>query len=116
MSVIIGPYTIARGEILPADRESTTPQEVVVAGDGSVHVSDSNYDEHFIEMTLRDDITQLTNVVNYLRNGVRYRAIPFLVTDGFGTQYLVRYWDKKLRWKHPGAGLIELVLTLRVEV
>lgn len=116
MSVIFGPYEIERGEILPATREYKSPQKVTVADDGSPHVAESGYDEEYLNATLIDDSGQIENVIYYIRNGVRYSAVAFYVTDGFGVQRQVRFWASRFKPKIVAGSLWELKVKLRVEV
>ncbi len=117
MSITVGPYTVSRGEILPHDREAQTAQSVDEAEDDSVYVSERLNDVQFITARLRDNLTTIENVIYYIRNGVRYAAVPFWITDGFGRQWNVRYWGgKSIKWKYVGADLVEVNLKLRVEV
>ena len=116
MSMTIGPHEVDRGEILPASRDFVTAQRVVVDDGGGVHVAETNYDEQFLKVTLKDTRTAIENVVYFIRNGVRYRAIAFYVIDGFGTSWQVRYWSGKLQPKIVAGNLWQIKLIFRVEV
>ena len=117
MAITIGPYTITRGEILPMERESRTAQNVEESEDGSVYVVERDYDEMFLKSRVKDSLSNIENLVYFLRNGVRYSAVPFFITDGFGRSWNVRYWGgRNIKWTMIGASLFEMNLVFRVEV
>jgi len=117
MAITIGPYTIQRGEILPMDRESQTDQSVEEAEDGAVYVVEKDFDVMFLKASIKDSLNTVESLVYFLRNGVRYSAVPFFITDGFGRSWNVRYWGgKNIKWTMVGANLFSMSLVFRVEV
>lgn len=116
MSFRIGPYTLEKGALLPYEERSSTEQGHSVDGDGGVIVHEYPYDEFYIRAVVKCSVTEANTIEGYLRNGVRYKAIPFQIEDGFGTTRLVRFWDDRVIKKHLGADRVELDLLFREEV
>lgn len=116
MSLKIGPYELVKGALLPYDERGVTRQGYDVDGDGGVVVHDYPYDEFFIRAVVKCSVQEAATLEGYLRHGVRYRAVPLEIRDGFGTTRLVRFWDNEVHRKHLGADRVELDLLFRVEV
>ena len=116
MALVIGPYTISRGAILPLEAESETDQIVNVDGDGGVVVTETTYHEQFLKMNIRGTLEEMEAIKGFIENGVRFRAVPFNVTDEWNNTYYVRFWNKKASWKLVAPGICEMDLLLRKEI
>lgn len=116
MSVSIGPWSVTRGPILPHRRQSKTSQKVDKAEDGSVGVSDAHYDDDILYVLIRADITTISDIYHWIKNGVRYSARAFQYTDENGVELTVRYWKNTVQYRIIGGDLAEMELPLRKEI
>ena len=117
MSVTLGPYTFARGEIIPASRQYSSPEEVAKSEDGVVYVAGGNYDEEIIHVKIIDSKSAVDDLIAWIRNGVRYAMNTFSFVDGYGTTRVVRYWGRQtIRQRIIGTEVVEIEIPLRVEV
>lgn len=116
MSLKIGPYLVTKGALLPYEERGETDQDVDITSDGGVVVHERPFDTEYIRAVIKCQLDEARVISGYLRNGVRYRAIPFTIVDGFGTSRLVRFWDRRVRSRHLGANRVELDLLFRQEV
>ena len=116
MSLTIGPYVVTKGALLPYEERGETGQTADIDGDGGVVVHEQPFDTEYIRAVIKCSVDEARAIGGYLRNGVRYRAIPFTLVDGFGTSCLVRFWDKRVRRKNLGGDRVSLDLLFRIEV
>lgn len=116
MSLKIGPYELEKGALVPYEEKGVTDQESDTDGDGGIVVHERPWDVKFIRAVCRCTTDEARVIEGYLRHGVRYKAIPFEIVDGFGTTRLVRFWDDKVIKKHLGNDRVELDLLFREEV
>jgi hypothetical protein len=112
----IGPYTIIRAAIIPYETESQTGQVWDVDGDGGVVVTEQPYVERFMKVTIRGTNEEMEAVKGFIETGVRFKAVPFNVTDDWNTIHLVRYWGDKVTKKLIAPGICEMELLLRKEI
>ena len=115
--MIIGPFTVSRGSIVPYTIEHRTPQKVRIAGDGSVTVVERAYtNARFFRVKIRVDKDEASSIASFLVSGVGYRRQTFSFTDGYGDVFTVRYWDDTVRERAVVSGVVELDLLFRREV
>jgi hypothetical protein len=113
----IGPYTVTRGAMVPFTFEATSPQIAVETEDLEVVVAEKTANSvEYIRAVIKEPIDNGMNISNYLKYGVRFKAIPFTVQDDYGTTWLVRFWDRRVKRRHLGGDLVELDLLFRIEV
>lgn len=113
----IGPFTLSRGQIVPATTDYKTPQKTVLAYDGSVTVIDYGFpDEEFIRAKVRLPEDEADKIISFLRNGMGYARTAFSIVDGYGDTHVVRFWDRKIRKRVIASNVVELDLLFRKEV
>lgn len=113
--MIIGPYTVSRGTLVPYEMYSQSQQARIELMDGAVCVAE-DVDAQFMKATFRVPLEEAMNIQGYLRNSVRYSAEAFTITDDFGASWSVRYWDSKIGATVIGGSITEMVCLFRVEV
>ena len=116
MSLTIGPYTMAKGALLPYEERDTTRQRFDITGDGGVVTHDVGYKEEFVRAIIKCPRDEGRAIAGFLTNGVRFRAMPFILVDGFGRSLTVRFWDKKLYKKYVQGAQVQMDLMFRIEV
>ena len=116
MAYVIGPYTVSRGVTIPYERESQTDQSAAVDGDGGVVVTEVAYSEQFIKAKITGSNEEIEAIRGFIESGVRFRAVPFYITDDWSVTHLVRYWGGKVKTSFVAPGIVEAVLLFREEV
>ena len=112
----IGPYPVTRGAILPYSAKGSTKQKTSIDGDGGVVAHEVPFGEIFFRAVIHCSHEEGRVIAGYLRNGVRYSAVPFTFVDGFGTSRLVRFWDNDVNENYISGTEVELDLLFREEV
>jgi len=116
MAYIIGPYTVTRGVTIPYERESQTDQVVSVDGDGGVVVTEVPYAERYIKARITGSNEEIEAIKGFIETGVRFRAVPFNITDDWSVTHYVRYWGDKVKASFIAPGICEMELLFRKEV
>lgn len=113
----IGPFVVSRGAMVPYNVDFRTPQIANEAMDGAIVVTEKPYNKtRFIRAVIKVPFAEGLQISTFLSSGVRFKAIPFIIKDGFGQTWNVRFWDKRVREKHLAGGPVLLDLLFRVEV
>lgn len=116
MGFTIGPYVVTRGVSMPYETEGQTDQNVDIDGDGGCVVTEVPYSEQFIKARIVGTTEEMEAIKGFLENGVRFRAVPFNITDDWNITHLVRYWDNKVNKKFIAPGICEMELLFRKEI
>lgn len=112
----IGPYTITGGNITPYNVTDRGEQQYSVDGDGGVIVFPSPYDARFLKVKFHTDKGTADNIASFIRFGKGFRRDTWLFVDPFGASLTVRYWDDEIVRSNVAPDLVEMKMTLRVEV
>jgi hypothetical protein len=113
--MIIGPYTVSRGTLLPWEEEAATKQKWNEALDGSVGVVD-DYAVTFIKGHIIVPWPEAMDIKGFLENGMRFAATVFILEDSRGIQHSVRWWQKRVRAQERAVDQCKIDLLFRVEV
>jgi len=116
MSFIIGPYTVTRGATIPYKRKSQTDQNAEIDGDGGVVVTEVPYSVRFIKAKIIGSNEEIEAIKGFIESGVRFRAVPFYITDDWNVTHLVRYWGGEVESDFIAPGICEAELLFRKEV
>jgi len=114
--MMIGPYTITRGAVLPYEEEFSSDQVIQKDGNGDVIVSGNDYTDSFLKVTISAEKELLDTIANFLKNNNRFAALPFTLVDGFGVTKLVRLWDNKFKKVYQGNNFGTIEIIVREEV
>jgi hypothetical protein len=113
----IGPFTLSRGQLLPARYEGTTPQGRIIAADGSPVIVEHPYaKEEFLRVKVKLPKIEADTIAGYLEDGVGFARETTTIEDGYGKTFVVRYWDKRVRRTVVASNVVELDLLFRKEV
>jgi len=116
--VQIGPITVSRGTLTPYVQESRTAQTRKIAGDGSVVVTDQPFAfEEFFRARIKVDRDEARVIKSFLEGaGAGFARNTFVLVDGFGVSYTVRFWDRRVRLTYIKADLVQMDLLFRREI
>lgn len=112
----IGPYTITGGTISPYKVTDRAEQQHSIDGDGGVITFPSPFDTQYLKVQFRCDIGTADNIASFIKYGMGYRRDPWTFVDPFGASKTVRYWDGDINRMYIAPDLVEMTMTLRVEV
>ena len=112
----IGPYTITGGTISPYAVTDRAEQQDSIDGDGGVITFPSPFDTQYLKIRFRCDIGTADNIASFIRFGMGFRRDAWTFIDPLGVSLTVRYWADDIDRMYIAPDLVEMKMTLRVEV
>lgn len=112
------------GAMYPVPYKSEPHQNYGESEDGTIRVYDRNVKVQYIELSIKDDHANLTNIRSFIETTANYRQNTFTFTPDTGhnagagdaTAITVRYWDSNFVENQSSYHIYKYKIILRREV